>query len=422
MRNFVKILIALIVVFSAVGIAYHHYVYVPEIEKDLTTVSVPENAEKKNRNKDILLAGIESENIFIYYTGKSVILDYKGTREEFSDWSNKISFENPEMLYTDMNGDGKNDIVVKAYCGKDEFTGKGVYELYIIQINEETSPATFELTYADRALWTSIFSQSIRCEFSQLVSTPKRLQFAMTTQTEKSISYDVETGIAKDCYTAYALAPMKNAQYCKLSRWEFGNGYYYVGENSKICLDIEAIAYYEGINEPQIPGSIHCEFKMEGKKFKIVKGSVTFNASEGNRVTSPNTEAVQPWSCEIKNFAPASFSQDKVITWLSGSFALQDSSQRIDFSSFGGEMKYVKSVLISQDKIVLTVGEKFTFGKGPANSSEYTVVINENLESSYSIENGCEINNKSKDRTLTIYFDKEYNITEIKTLSVKYGV
>lgn len=422
MRNSVKILFALIAALAAVGIAYHHFIYVPEIENDLTTVSVPENADEKEQNKDVLLAGIESENIFIYYNGKRVILDYKGTREEYFDWSNKIDAEKPEMLYTDMNGDGKNDILVKAYCGKDEYTGNSVYELYIIQINEETSPVTFELTYANRAAWTSLFSRAIRCEFSQLSSTPKRVQFAMTTQTERGISYDSETGIAKDCYTAYALAPIKDGKYCKLNRWEFGSGYYYVGENSKICLDIETVAHYEGIDEPQFPGKIHCEFKMEGKKFKIVKGSVTFDANEDSRVTSPNTEAVQPWSCEIKNSSTASFSKNKVITWLGGSFSPQNSAQSISFSSFSGEMKYIKSVLICQNKIVLTVGENFTFGKKPLNSAEYSVVINENLKNSYSIENGCEINNKSKDRTLTIYFDKDYNISEIETLSVKYGV
>lgn len=426
-KPIVIILTLILVIISVGGGLYYTKVYKPStmVVPDENSIYIASGMKEKVKTGNrILLAELEEEDFHLYADGDYIILVHDNQEAEFTDWSENITKETPDMYYDDFNDDGNNELVIRALENVDENTGQSVYCLYALLISQdENGIYQYNVSCADRASWYPTYSNAVISEISQPVSYMNRLQIVMAASSS-TISYDLSTGLSKNAERVWysrALADEKGNNYT-FDSWEKGPGIISLDKENNINVNIDVFAYYKETDEPQKIGVIRCGLTMEDSSFTIAKRSVFFVPEPSLTVTDPRSAAEEKWQYSFTNTASYS-ANDKTIDSLSGRFNLNKESrdEKVSFEKGTGEINALDKVVFADDSVKLYAKKGFAFSNQTIESGKYSVTIYKNgvlcntaLSASAGTENGTDV--------LTFTLDKSYPMEEIKEVRVNFGI
>lgn len=427
MENKQKIIISILLLLIIIGIvsgAYHYKINNSQPNTPAEIYTTKPTTTKSSSGEKKLLASLEDDDFNLYLKGETVILEHDGQSNSFTDWSENIALEKPEMYYADFDGDDKKELLIKIVSYTQDYPVKmNVYDLYILYPKKQDDGSyKYGIFVANRDAWRNQFGAEVKCNVNQLKADPSRIQVAMNNK-DKSISYDENTGLATNGYVGYARAVEdKQGNYYNLEFWDKGDGIFSI-EGNNIFVDIVVRARYENSDKGQLLGYIHCGLKLNGKVFSIKQNSVYFMAGEDYLVTDPRNTAKSSWSYKIQNYAGAPSARNKQIDWINQTFDLPKSgaSERTSFSNMQSKIKYIDSVTISDKKIEMVAKNGFEFASSVIAAGNYSVLMNEGTDDEYKINAKAEINERDGESVLIINLDKSYPRDDIKTFSVKYG-
>ena len=384
----------------------------------LTTVSKPA-ATEKNSNR-VLLASLEEEGFYLYKGSKGVLLKHGKNEFTFTNWSKLIDAEPPEMHYADFNNDGKNELLIKAVSEQQSDDGF-IYELYLLlPKTDDEGKEYFDVAFASRNTWSSILDNNIIEEMRQLKNCKKIIQFAMNSK-GSPITYDNETGIATNGYAGYARALQNSkGEYLNVDKWAKGKGIYSIRKKKKICISIDINISYKNSDKLQNAGNISFElFLNDNNKFQVTKKTMVFKAKEEYRVSNPKKVAEESWSFTENNSNKSASKAKEVIQWIkyTPDYSEDVFTQTKDYSQELSDISKIKTLYICESYAQLTARSGFTFDKSAVENGEFSVIINDKLDISYT----AQITTSDSGEVLKITFDKAYPQSEIKTITFNYG-
>ena len=420
MKYFLRVFIVLVL---AAGVVFGVFRYTnPEAfsgsrNSDLTTVSKPA-ATEKNSNR-VLLASLEEEGFYLYKGSKGVLLKHGKNEFTFTNWSKLIDAEPPELFYSDFNNDGKKELLIKAVSEQKE-NGSFIYELYLLlPKTDNQGKEAFDVALASRTTWNSILDNNIVEEMRQLKKCKKIIQFSMNAK-DKPISYDNETGIALNGYSGYIRALQDSkGKYLTIENWSKGDGIYSISKDNKIKISIDINISYKNSDKSQNAGKIIFElFLNEENKFQVTQKSMVFETKEEYKVSDPATVAQTSWNFteNNENKTPGA---NEVIQWIkySPEYSADTFTQTRDYSGEISDIRKIKSIYLCESYALLTAKSGYTFDESAVNSGEFSVIINDKLDISYT----AELIKSGTEETLKITFDKAYPQSEIKKIAFNYG-
>ena len=421
MKYFLRVFVVLVL---AVAVVFGVYRYTnPDAFKkvdssQLTTVSKPA-ATEKNSNR-VLLASLEEEGFYLYKGSKGALLKHGKNEFTFTNWSKLIDAEPPEMVWADFNNDDKKELLIKAVSEKKE-NGSYIYELYLLlPKTDEDGKEAFDVAYASRNTWSSILDNNIIEEMRQLKSCKKIIQFSMNVK-GKPITYNNETGIATNGYSGYARALQDGSgKYMTVDNWSKGDGIYSISKDNKICIAIDIDISYKNSDRVQSAGTINFElFLNEDNKFQVTKKTMNFKAKSDYKVSNPKKVAEERWSFTENNSNKTASQSNEVVQWIkyTPEYSADVFTQTKDFSSELSDISKIKTLYFCESYAELTAKEGYSFDESAAGSGEFSVIINDKLDISFT----AEIINSGGEEILRITFDKAYPQSEIKKITFNYG-
>ncbi len=420
MKYFLRILLVFVLSVAVVtGVYYYTNGKTLPFEthsQPLTTVTKPPATEKYAARK--LLAEMKKQDFRLYKSGKSVILEHGDNEFTFDNWSKVIDSEAPKMYYSDFDSDGEKELVVRAVSGEDE-DGNYVYELYVLN-PKGGKKEDYNVLLISQDTWRTVLDDQVTEELSQLKSCSKILQFSMNDKATP-IKYNSDTGIAENAgYVGYARALQdENGKYMTLYGWSKSKGLFSVKDN-KITVEVDCIANYNETHVAQNLGKVYFTLKInKDNKLSVVPKSMYFSPNAKFKVSDPRETAKKKWSFTRNNsFKPK---DGKTIQWAQYKFDI-DRTVITDTVDLGGEetdIKYIKSLNLTESGVTLTAADGFTFSSDPAKNGDFSVTINKGTKNEYEISYTAKT---SKDLTsVTISFDKTYSQKKIKTIDISYG-
>ena len=387
-------------------------------DSGLTTVTKPA-ATEKNSNR-VLLSSIEEEDYYLYKGSKGVLLKHGKNEFTFSNWSKLIDAETPVMRLADFNKDGEKELLIKAVSDKNS-DGTFIYELYmLIPKKDDDGNEAFDVAYASKSTWSSILDNNIVEEMRQLKSCKKIIQFAMNSK-NKGIEYDKETGIALNGYVGYARALQNNkGEYMTVDKWNKGNGIYDISDKNKISISVDININYKDSDKTQNVGKIYFELFLNKKNvFQVTEKSMVFKPNKEYKVSNPKKVAEAPWSYTENNSNKSSSETGEVIQWIkySTGYDPETFTQTKDYSSRLSDINKIKSINLTDSFVELIAKDGYTFDNSSQQSGDFSVIINDKTDISYT----AEIKSSSSGESLIITFDKSYPQSEIKTITFNYG-
>jgi len=421
MKYFLKVFIVLIL---AVGVVFGVFRYTnPEAfnngaDSELTTVSKPA-ATEKNSNR-VLLASLEEEEFYLYKGSKGVLLKHGKNEFTFTNWSKLIDAETPQMVYADINKDGKNELIIKAVSEQKD-NGKYIYEIYVLlPRTDDEGKESFDVAFASGTTWSSILDNYITEEMRQLKNCKKIIQFSMNAK-GKAITYDNKTGIATSGYSGYARALQDSkGNYLTIDNWSKGDGIYDISKDNKISISIDINISYKNSTLVQNAGTIYFELTLtDDNKFQVTERTMVFKARDDFRVSDPRKTAEESWSYTEKNSNKTTSQANEVIQWIkyTPQYSSDVFTQTKDFSTEISDISKIKTLYLCESYVTLTAKAGYSFDKSALNSGEFSVVINDKLDISYT----AEITKSGSEEVLKITFDKAYPQSEIKKITFNYG-
>ena len=421
MKYFLRVFIVLVL---AVAVVFGVYRYTnPDAfnradTSELTTVSKPA-ATEKNSNR-VLLASLEEEGFYLYKGSKGALLKHGKNEFTFTNWSKLIDAEPPEMVWADFSGDGKKELLIKA-VSEQKTDGSFIYELYLLLPKTDSEgKEAFDVAHASRNTWSSILDNNIIEEMRQLKNCKKIIQFSMNSK-NTPLTYDKQTGIATNGYSGYARALQDgNGKYMTVENWGKGDGIYSISKDNKICISIDINISYKNSDRVQSAGTINFElFLNEDNKFQVTKKSMIFKPSDEYKVSNPKKTAEEHWSFTENNSNKATSQSGEVIQWIkyTPEYSADVYTQTKDYSSELSDISKIKTLYLSESYALLTAKEGYSFDERAVGSGDFSVVINDKLDISYT----AEITKSGKEQVLKITFDKAYPQSEIKKITFNYG-
>lgn len=425
-----KILIPVLSVILAalIGAFAYHYinVYKPSVDMqpDDSGVYVPNNLKGGERGEKVLLAENEEGGFKLYKSGDFVVLEHNGFEKEFSDWSKNIGAELPQMYYNDFNGDGENELVIRALKEVSSDTKEHVYCLYVVFVDEnKDGEMNFTVAYVDRSSWFSSFSQMINAEMTQPVSAKNRLQFAMSSASSP-IAYDSKTGILTSGHSWYSRALCDTAgNYYTFSGWEKGEGIFNVDNDAKeINVDITVFASYKEVSSKQTAGAIRCGLIINRDKIDVRGRSLLFVPNDEYIVTNPANVAENDWTYTLNNTKSAS-ANEKIISRLSVSLDLSsvNDTHRASISSKKDDSAYIDRIEANNKEIKIYAKSGHDFAKTKTASRDYSAVIMVG-EFECDVCMNAEITSENGESVLVYKLDKSYPSAELNGLTIKFGM
>ena len=421
MKSFFKTIALLCAaVISVFAVRYFVTGELPTIKKDsdisLTTVTKVPATEKYDQRQ--LLATLDDEDYQLYRSDTQIILVHGGKEYEFNLWSSSIGEEAPSMYLFDLDGDGKKEIIIRGVAGEDRTKGGWIYNLYILSPKADEDGYTVSIASQDT--WQAFLDENIKEEMSQLKQCKKYIQFSMCTKSE-TITYDETTGIALDGHTGYARALQgKDGSYLTINTWSKGKGEYTVSSDGKLCVSVDInISYKEDSSLLQAAGTILFEISMNTEKnFYVTPKSMQFKAADAYKLAPLQSNAAA-WNLTENNSAAVSGSGE--IKYINYSPVFDESAitQTTNLSSQTSDVKNVKSIVVSDSKVVITAMDGYTFSQDVAKSSNYSVNINKGTNDAYDISYTASLD-KTK-TTLVITFDNSYPRDYIKSIEINFG-
>lgn len=421
MKTFFRTVVIVVVVITTVlGVRYLVTGQVPALvrsdDPDLVTVTKAPVTERNIYRK--LLASLDDDDYQLYRTDNKIILVHAGKEFEFNLWSSSIDREAPEMYLFDLDGDSQKEIVVRAISGEDTISGGWLYSLYIFnpKQNEEDG---YELAVASQSTWQDFLDTFINENMSQLKMCKKYIQFAMYAKDEE-VTFDEATGIAHGAHSGYARALQdNNGKYMSVSGWNKSKGVYTVSKDGRLCIAIDINISYENSSLIQKAGTITFEISLDKDNvFSVTPKSMRFTPNSAYRVAPPSVES-ESWSYTETN--SASIDKNTQIKYISYSPSLDASTltQTKNLSSESSEIKYVGSIEVTNDRVVLKAKSGCTFSSEVANSSAFSVIANKGEDDEYDIAYTASLD--SARTTLTLMLDGSYGKDFIKTIQINFG-
>lgn len=420
------VVIVLIIVFAALsgfGIYYHQKIYIPRLEEDIKNaqVEVRETGPQKSGSRT-LLAELKENSIQLYRDGDYVILVHDGQETEFSDWHKEFGRRTPEIYYYDFIGDGKDDIVIRAFEGEDEATGEALYGFYVLSVSTDyEGKHSYVVNYTNDAGWSSEFNERIKCYVNQLTKSPKRIQFVMA-YAGKTISFDNETGIAvSETPVSYICAPIApSGERCTLKSWYMGPCVINIDKKThNITVDITIYFTYNETDKIQTAGTIKTGLTYRDGKFVIAEKSIYFEHNNEVFATPPVRDEIADWSMD---FSPTgSYTDKKVISNLALECMFNHrTNESLGFKSvlnLANEAGGVSKISANQNELKIYLKPGYSF------SSEVTEIKNIQVTASvlgrmYNVADSAEILTEGSVQVLRIKFDTKYSNSEMSDFKI----
>lgn len=394
----------------------------------LTTRNI--EASSTTKPDRVLVAENKEGNYQLYKEKNNVILVHEDIEKSFENWYWSVGEKTPEMYYADFDDDGEKELLIVMVISRAGYTNannEGYYNAMVMvePIVDEKGNKDFSVITAGAETWKRPFTEAIKCELSQLKSNDKFLQFVMD-DCDETFAYDDKTGISTNKYVYYAKAiRLADGSYAKFSRWVRGSNKYYVGENNELLLDLQLLAYYEGVKAAQYIGDIHMNIAFKDGKFIIVPNTISFVPNPEFLVSDPRKKADGKWKSIINNSAGASAvtEENNEIKWIETEFNLNsfDNEVTVSFAGRDSQIKCVDKVEITQNAIVMTAKGGYVFSDRPVGKAEYSVIINDAAGNPIDIVYNCEVINTENVSKLKFKFDKTYNKEELNKIVIKFG-
>ncbi len=424
MKYFLKIILTIILAVATVFGVYYYFNGKLPVNLNSTThhnVTVSKAPASELYASRTTLAKLKNQKITLYKSGKTIILKHKKKEFVFENWTSMVNSPSaPVIYYHDFDGDGVDEIIISCEVGQDEDDGEKLYDLYVLNpIDKEES--NFNVLLISQETWHSVLDSSVAEELTQLKSNKKFLQFAMATK-RTDINYDPDSGLLLEAPSAAFARAMQdeNGAYLTLNSWALTKGVFKIDDDYNINVDVEVLVYYSDANVKQDLGSVHFGLDITEKNtFTISKKSMYFAPDKAYRIADPRAQAQTNWEFKRNNSAAAK--EPHAIQWLKYAFAL-DSTVIEDTQDLGSEetdIKYVKSLVLRKDSLVITAADGCTFSADAAGSGDFSVTINKGTVNEYEISYTASLNELSNE--LIILFDKSYDETEITSVDVSYG-
>ena len=421
MKYFFRVLLVLII---AVAVVFGVYYYtqdgeVPFLEKDKFQTTVTKQPATEKYASRTLLASLDKYDFRLYKSESAVILEHKDKEFTFENWSSVIDEETPKMYYADFDGDKDKELIIRAVAGQDDETKEFVYELYVLNPKAGKNE-DYDVLLVSQDSWRGILDEQVTEELSQLKSCKKVLQFAMDAK-EKGISYNQDTGVAEGAaYTGYAKAMQEGGQYLTLSGWTKSKGNFEIDEDNHISVEVDCIANYDESHIVQTLGKIYFKFSVTTEnKLAVLPKSMYFKPDDKYKVSNPTDVAKANWSTVRNNsFTPT---EAKTISWTKYSMKIDPTvmTDTVDLAGQDTDIKYVKSIQITQSDVVLTAPDNCTFSEDGVKKGDFSVIINKGKKDEMEISYTAKISKDKKIVRLT--FDKTYDQSKIKTVEINYG-
>lgn len=422
MKYFLRILLVIVLAVAVItGVYYTTKEKTAPTPEFLTTASKPAVTER-NANKK-LVASIEDEKIYLYVSDDAVILDFKGTQYEYTDWGENFAVEKPEMYYNHFDYDDEKELVIKAVDGINN-NNETVYNVfYLDPVVNDNGKKDFVVVLFNRDSWLKLIDRDVKAEVSQLKSSKKTGQFVLD-YINNVINYDIETGITKNKHVGYfKVLQDKKGNYLTIDKWQKGNGEYIITDDGIIKINVPIIISFKNSKETQNCGYLTLELRV-GKSYSkyITDKSLSFKPADEYKISDPRTADNKKWSYTENNLN-TSIPTKKVINWIKyqPAFDKTITTQTIDFSTKESDINCVEEMTINQNGITMVAKKSISFSNS-ASSGEFSVIINSGSKNEYEISlSGSVSKNKAGKEVLKINFDKAYPQSEINSIIINYG-
>ena len=422
MKYFFSILLTLILAVAVVTGVYYYTNdrTLPGQTKDtfITTATKPAATEKYSARK--LIASLDKQGFRLYKSGSSVILEHKDNEFTFDNWSKVIDEETPKMYYSDFDGDGEKELVIRAVSGQDDSTGEYVYELYILN-PKKGKKEDYSVLLVSQDTWRTVLDDQVTEELSQLKSCRKVLQFAMDDKSSP-IKYNSKTGIAENAaYVGYAKALQDdNGKYMTLFGWTKSKGMFFIDDDNNIKVEVDCIANYDETHIVQNLGKVYFTLTITSdNKLTVKPKSMYFKANDKFKVSDPTDRAKKKWAFTRNNsFVPK---DGGTVNWAKYQIKIDKNTftDTVDFANEETDIKYVKQIKLTQSDVLLIAADGYTFSSDPVEKGDFSVTVNKGAEDEYEISYTAKI---SDDLTsVRITFDKSYAQKKVRTVDISYG-
>ena len=236
------------------------------------------------------------------------------------------------------------------------------------------------------------------------------------------LKYNEQTGIAENGYSYYARALQdKNGKYLTVDNWINGKGIYTINKKNKICAKVDVIVSYKDSSEKQTLGNVSYEISFDdNNSLYVTDKTLEFVPAKLFRAIPPAKKKVEPFTfTEKSTFKPKN---TKEISYFTYSPKLEKDTilQTANYGSQSDEFKYGKQLDMNQNSIKLTAHGGSSFSKSVVTSPDFAVIINKGTKDEYDIAYTAALDNTGS--VLTITFDRDIDMGEIKTLEVDFGV
>ncbi|MBQ9517093.1 MAG: hypothetical protein IJR60_03360 [Eubacterium sp.] len=425
MKYFFRVLFTLVL---AVGIVFGVYYYTNgnPFEKQetvqLTTVS-QQPATEKNADRQ-LLAQLKKEGYKLYKGTTGIILTHGKDEYEIENWGSLNDTKPPKMYLTDYDGDGTDEILVKAVSTENASTGEYTYEVFLLKPElKDSRVVKYNVYCANQSTWEDILANQIREEISQLKTCKKYLQVSMDSKS-KAISYDSKTGIAKSGYNGYARALQNGNEYLTMQTWSKGKGVYSINKDKEICISVEVNISYKDSQTVQTAG--HINFKLaftSDRTFAVKEKTMNFKPESKYVVADPTVVTTEQWNYAENNSVKTPVGNDAVIDWIKykPEFKSDVIEQTISLAEESTDIKNIQKVMITESYVELTAKSGFTFDSDVYGKGDFSIVITDGANNKYDIAYTASVMEVNGVQVLKITFDRAYARSDISSIEINYG-
>lgn len=390
----------------------------PETTTEATTVK-PQGVVAESKNGDYKVV-VDGETVTVVHG------DYKA-QMDFWYWG--ICNEAPQIYVGNYDENGREVAVIRVLNGiypdaTDSTKTVKTHSLFLFRPEkDEKGEKKLGWIVADSNTWKKPFNDAIKCEFTQLKSCEKILQFAMDNKKDK-IEYDEKTGITTNKYAGFAsVSKNENGKYYTMKAWSKNVGDYTFDEKGNINLSIQILIQYNEYDLVEEIGYINCQMHVRNNKFDIKPNTIKFNASPGHLANDPRKSAKEDWQITITNSSEAPGNTTKTISWVDCNFDVSSLSgnQTQYFSELDSQIKYIDSITFCRDKIVFTAKSGYNFSSSLINSRSFKIVSNEGTDKEIDIGYDCYVEKNGEKNSLVLTFDRGYTQKQLKNISVHFG-
>ncbi len=408
-KNILVIVSLVLVCVVLFGVMIFHNEKKKKFEKE-NPVTYETTTEKEEPT--VLFAEFPDEEIKLYRKGTFVTINYKGTEKNLNEWNNLITKENSETYYLDIDNDKKKEVVCKAYAGKEEFSNKDVYDIYIVNIDflaDGTPNITTKVINRYKA--KNVIKARILQELSQIQSLPDTLQFCLG-DINSFIKYDEKTGIAQTKYATFIKTPKTDdGKTATLLNWSRGGVYFTVdAKTAIITVTIDVLAKFKEFEEQKYIGQLKYDLSITPTDIGIKSNSTAFTTTDELKAKAPNgaVRDVKDWDVLVRNKA---YSESAA----NGSFEFSTKlNDKKDITVNEKDALSIWRIMVREDKVQIV--SKKPFDENTITNKQYSVVVDDR-----NIAAKAEVSQRNGFYILEINFDNEYEKEEISDLTIKFG-